>query len=167
MLRSGAMSPNDPLPFLLPVARRDTLDDRGARSITYRVDGLLHLEETGLVLEWAATERIQRVSLTSIRTDHEDLPLETLEMPLSWIAEARLVGGWWMPRLELRARRLDAFDGVPSAGAGVLRLRIGRRYRRQAAEMVAAIDLARTRAALEATGNPPRLEGQDGHPTPA
>ncbi len=160
------MPPRAPLPFLLPVPRYDTLDHRGARSITYRVDGLLQLEEDRLALEWVETERIQQVSLTGVRTNRESLPREVLEVPLTWIAEARLVGGWWMPRLELRAHRLDAFDGLLSGCAGVLRLRIPRRYRRQAAAMVAAINLARIAFALGATGAMPRLEEQGGWQPP-
>jgi hypothetical protein len=50
--------------------------------------------------------------------------------------------------LVLRARRLDAFEGMPGGKTAALILQIGRRYRKQAKALVAAIELARETAAL-------------------
>jgi hypothetical protein len=141
------MSQIEPLPFLLRYPRQDTLDSRGARSIRYRVDGLLHLDVALLTVEWAEVQEIQRVSLTGIGTDLHALSRDAVEVPLSLISEVRL-RGWWAPRLELRGRRLDAFDGIPGARPGALTLRIPRRYRAVAATFAAALERARTAAEL-------------------
>jgi hypothetical protein len=61
---------------------------------------------------------------------------------LTWLTEVRLTR-FPARRLKLRARRLDAFDGVPAARPGNISLRIRRRDRHLAAAMVEAIEEAR------------------------
>ncbi len=142
----------EPLPFLLRYPRQDSLDSRGAHSIRYRVDGLLHLDASALTVEWAEVQEIQRVSLSGIGSDEHALPRDAVEVPLTLIGEVR-VRGWWAPRLELRGRRLDAFDGIPGARPGALTFRIPRRCRAQAAAFAAA--LGRARAAEELVHSSP------------
>ncbi|MDH3290220.1 MAG: hypothetical protein OEO20_01805 [Gemmatimonadota bacterium] len=137
---------NYPLPFRLKVPGEDTLDMRGARSVSYRLDGLLHVAADLLTFEWAATRRTQRVSLTGVKDEAEDSPIGTLEVPRSSIARAQLRGGWWAPRLQLWAGRIDAFDGIPGARPGMLTLRIHRRDRGHARAMAEAIAQAGTEA---------------------
>lgn len=142
------MTPIESLPFHLRVPGEDVVDLQGARSVSYRVEGLLHFVGATLTLEWAGTRTTQRASLTRMGTEVEPLPLELLEVPASWLAEVRLRGGWWLPRLELRARRLDAFDALPAARPGVASLRVRRRHLALARAMAAAIEAARAEALL-------------------
>ncbi len=139
VLRCTAMSLNDPLPFRLKITGEDTLDWRGARSISYRLDGLLHLVGEMLTFEWAATRHTQRVSLSGVKDEVDESPVGTIEIPRRWIARARVRGGWWAPRLQLWAQRIDAFDGIPGARPGTLTLRIHRHDRTHAHAIAEAI----------------------------
>ncbi len=127
---------------------QDVIDAEGIWSISYRGVGLLHLDEGILTLEWAATRRTERVAVTGVGTDVERSPIATLEVPVEWIAGVRLRGGWWLPRLELRGRRLDVFEGIPGARPEVVRLRIRRRDRAHARAFAAAIESALLKSAL-------------------
>jgi len=147
------MPPVEPLPFRIPVKGEDVIDFGGIRSVSYRVEGLLHLADDVLEFEWTATERTERVSLTGIGTDVDQSPIGTLEVQAGWIAEVRLRGGWWRPRMAFRARRLDAFQGMPGARPGTVTLKIPRRYRKEAKALVAAIDQARAAAPLPSPEN--------------
>lgn len=150
-----------PLPFRLRVPGQDVIDTEGVWSISYRGEGLLHLGEETLTFEWATTRRTERVAITGVGTDVEHSPIGTLEVPVDWITGARLRGGWWWPRLELRARRLDAFEGFPGGRPGVVTLKIRRRDREQAREMIAAIDRDRGAGPLPGGDGAPRLGGHD------
>lgn len=136
----------DPLPFRLHIPGKDTIDSSGVRSVSYRSEGRLHLMDDALILEWSATETVERVATDGIGTDVDHSPIGTCEVPVSWLAEARILGGLWWWWLRLRARRLDAFDGVPGARPGWLRLRVRRRDREHAkafAEALNAVSAAR------------------------
>jgi hypothetical protein len=133
----------EPVPFQLALPGRDTLGFDGARSVSYRVHGLLHLEGDTFTFEWSTARHVEHVSLTRVHVDDHATPPELLDVPVTWIADARVTGGWWAPRLVLRARRLDAFDGVPGAEPGSVALRIARRDRAIAAAMVDALTAAR------------------------
>lgn len=135
----------DPVPFRLRLAGEETLDTRGIRSVSYKVQGLLHLEGDTLALEWAVDQSTESVGLGGVSTDVEKFDYEELVVPLTWLTEVRLTRGP-LRRLILRARRLDAFDGVPAARPGTIALRIRRRDRHLAAAMVEAIDDARVQA---------------------
>ncbi len=41
-----------PLPFKLSATGRDSMGLDGIESVSYQSDGLLHLTDTGLLLEW-------------------------------------------------------------------------------------------------------------------
>ena len=153
--------PPEPLPFRLGMAGEDTVDSRGARSVSYKVDGMLHLEGDSLTLEWAVDKTTENVGLGGISTDVEKFDYEEITLHLTWLTEARLTGGFMSPRrLRLRARRLDAFDEVPGARPGRIALRIRRRDRHIAAAMVAAIREARIDA-LEYTDPELLAEGDN------
>ncbi len=145
------MPPTDPLAFRLKVPGEDTLDSRGARSISYRLDGLLHLVGDMLTFEWAATRRTQLVSLGGVKDQVDESPIGAVQVPQRWITRAQVRGGWWAPRLQLRARRIDAFDGIPGARPGTLTLRIRRRDRAHANAIARVI--APLRAAAVPTGD--------------
>jgi len=155
------MSPVEPLPFRIGVPGEDIIDVSGIRSVSYRVEGLLHLVHGTLIFEWSATEKTKRVAFTGISTLVDESPFGGREVPVGWIAEARLRGGWWWPQLVLRARRLDVFEGMPGGKTGALILRIGRRFRQQAKALVAAIELAHETAPLPPTEPLTELDGSD------
>lgn len=119
----------NPLPFRLKPAGSDSVAWEGIESVSYRVDGLLRVADQSVILEWTGKRTTQQVSFEKIGTDVDELPSEWFELPFGRIAGAWVVGGWWWPRLELRARRLEDFDGVPATHGVTLRLRIHRRDR--------------------------------------
>jgi len=141
----------DPLPFRLPVSGEETLDWRGVRSVSYRVEGLLHLENNYLVFEWSGTRNVEKVGVSGVVDKKDQLPHEALDVSVNWITEVRLRGGWWAPRFHLRARRLNAFDPMPSARPGAIKLKVRRRDRALAQEMGVAIELAMAEARLAET----------------
>jgi hypothetical protein len=131
----------------------------GIRSVSYQLHGLLHLEADVATFEWSTVRHSERVSLTSVKVEDDASEPELIEIPAAWIADATLQGRWWRPRLVLRGRRLDAFDGVPGAGPGTVTLRVRRRDRALAGAMVAAIaGAARAWALGEDQAPPPLLE---------
>ena len=137
------MNPIEPLPFRLKVAGRDAVDAEGVWSISYRLDGLLHLADETITLEWAATRHTQQVSFSGVRDEVDHSPVGRVDIPLDWITRVQLRRGWWGRRLQLWAGRLDAFDGVPGARAGTVTLRIHRRDRDHARAIAAAISAHR------------------------
>ncbi len=150
------MSP-DPLPFRLHPTGRDTIGFEGIESVSYRLDGNLLLSDASVTLEWTGIRTTQQVSFDKVGTDDDALPLEWFDLPFERIAGAWVIGGWWRPRLELRARGLDDFNGVPSARGVTLALRIRRRDRGLARAI--ASEIAARVATVSAVEGPPQLGG--------
>jgi hypothetical protein len=138
-----------PLPFFIKLPGEDTVDFTEIRDVERRADGLLHLLDDAIVLEWAVTEKVDQVGLANISSTTETFAAEELEVPLTWLASAELLGGILRPRVLLRARGLGVFEGVPGAKADRLELRYARADRFVALEMVRAI--TETMAALPTT----------------
>ena len=132
--------PLKPLPFRLTPTGRDTFAFEGIESVSYRLDGILYLADQSVTLEWTGTRRTEQVSLDKVGTVVDELPLEWLELPFDRLAAAWVIGGWWWPRLELRARGVEDFEGVPAARGITLRLRIHRRDRALALEIASEIE---------------------------
>jgi hypothetical protein len=132
--------PRDPLPFRLSVPGRDTIGFEGIKSVSYRADGLLHLHDEGITLEWTETRTIDEVSLENIGTNVDASAADGLEVPMSRLAGAWVIGGWWWPRLELRARGLEDFQYVPGVRGVTLSLRIHRRDRELARAIAREIE---------------------------
>lgn len=118
-----------PLPFTISAPGRDSMGLDGIESVSYKSDGLLHLTDDGLLLEWTETRTSEKFSLERIGTDVTSFEAEALELPWHRLAGAWVIGGWWRPRLELRATTLDDFAGAPGARGVTLVLRIQRRDR--------------------------------------
>ena len=121
-----------PLPVQLNEAPSTTVERTKVETVSYRTEGLLHITDWGVVLEWNKTRTTQRVSMVGeVATDVEELPGETVEVPIDGIAEVRLIGGWWRRRreLEVRVKGLDFLRGVPGAQGVTLRLGFERRDR--------------------------------------
>ncbi len=143
-LACPVMSHSSPLPFRIGVPGYDSIDSQGAVSISIKLEGLLHVLDDVVSIEWRATRSVESVSLSGITDEVDQSPVGTCDIPVSLISEARLRGGWWAPRLELRATRLDAFEEIPSAQNGTAKLRIQRRDREKARAVCAAIHNARS-----------------------
>lgn len=125
-------------------------------SVSYHADGLLQVSDEGIVLEWRETRTVDQVSLEKIGTDVDQVAEDYIEVPMSRLAGAWLIGGWWWPRLELRARGFEDFQDVPGARGVTLTLRIQRRDRALARAMADEI-----MAALAGAARPAALsEGQ-------
>ncbi len=135
----------EPVPFRLRLAGEDTISPLGVRTVSYKVQGLLHLEGDTLALEWAVDQSTENVGIGGISTDVKKFDYEELVVPLTWLTEVRLTR-FPSRRLKLRARRLDAFYGVPTARPGSIALRIRHRDRHLARAMVEAIEEARVEA---------------------
>ncbi len=127
-----------PLPFRLKIPDEDTLDMRGVRSVSYQLEGLLHLEGETLTFEWAATRHTETVSLRGVKDYVDESPIGTVQVPRSAITRV-VLRGRLMPRLHLWAKRIDAFNGIPSARPGALTLRLRRQDRDLARAMADAI----------------------------
>jgi hypothetical protein len=128
-----------PLPFFIKLPGEDTVDFTEIRDVERRADGLLHLLEDAILLEWAVTEKVEQVGLANISSTTETFAAEEVEIPLAWLASAELVGGILRPRLLLRARGLGVFAEIPGAKADRLELRYTRADRLVAVEMTRAI----------------------------
>jgi len=137
----------EPLPFRIDIPDQGTIDSTGVRSVKYRIEGLLQLVGGTLAFEWNAVETIDRVGLGGVHTDVDESPIGRREVPLDWISQVRLRGGWLRPQLVLRARRLDAFVGMPGRKQATLILQVGRRFRRHAKALLTEIESARKAAA--------------------
>jgi len=120
------MPPLEPLPFRIPVPGDDRVGLGGVQSISWKIEGLLHHEGDRLVFEWGGTRSVQKVSLGETVDRVEPLEPGVLEVPIEWIAGARLKGLFGRAALVLRARRLEAFDGLPAAAGGDVKLRFRR-----------------------------------------
>ena len=133
------MSLNDPLPFRIKISGEDTVDSRGVRSVSYRLDGLLQVSDEVLTLEWRATRHTQHVEMGNVTDEVDESPVGTMQIPRDLVSRAQVKGGVWRPRLQLWARKIDAFDAIPRARPGTLTLRIRRRDRGNAKAIAEAL----------------------------
>jgi len=148
----------DALPFRIRVPGHDAIDSQGIVSISIKLEGILSVDRDLVSLEWTAKRQIESVSTDGIREEVDHSPVGTCDVPASILLDARLRGGWWAPRLELRASRIDAFGGLPTAEGGIAKLRIRRRDRDTARAICAAIETAKL-LPVSADTDPPLLQG--------
>lgn len=154
------MDSDIPLPFRLEIPDDDSLELGGMRSVSYKVDGLLHLGNDALTFEWVARRQIERIGFTGVKKEEDESPVGRARVPLDVITRVRLRGGWWAPRLDVYARQLEAFEDIPSARPGIVTLRIRRADRGIAAAMVHAIQTTRAAVPPE-TDTPPAIGSGD------
>jgi hypothetical protein len=148
------------LPFRIKIPADSRFVGMKARDTIRRVEGLLRLAGSSLTIEWSQTTEVTEVGW-SVETNRETLPPEFVRLPLAHLAEIELHDRWWWPRLELRTTALSALASVPGAAGGRLLLRLARRDRAIAAELVANVRLAQAEQALEAAENSPLLPPMD------
>lgn len=151
----------EPLPFSLRVPKRDRVTLLGFESVKSQVTGLLHFEEDTLIFEWQIREKTERFGFEGIGNEYETLPTEAIEVPAEWIAEIRVRSFVVINFIQFRARRLDAFDGMPTAGGGLITLRIAMKDRHAIPGMVAAIEGARNALPYRAPGATRQLPAAD------
>lgn len=144
------MSHPAPLPIRIKVAGEESMDLAAIRDVTTRVEGLLHLEEGQLLLEWIISTKVEEVRLLSVTQERETSEPQFAELPLDALVSITLAGGILAPHLLLRARSLRLFDGIPGAKGAELAVHYARRDRLHAVAMLHAID-----AALQAAGEGP------------
>ena len=116
------------LPFRFAVAGEDRLEAGRILSISFKVEGLAHLDHDVLHLEWAGTESVDDVNGLGVSSTVNALPHEEVELPREVLGGARLRWRYVAPRLVLSGRRLDTFDGLPGAQPGRLVLKVRRRH---------------------------------------
>ena len=82
------MHPDVPLPFRLKIPERDSLELSGFRSVSYDMDGLVHVDGDALSFEWVARRHTERIGLTGIREDVEESPVGHAQAvsPAAWAA---------------------------------------------------------------------------------
>ncbi len=136
------MSNPAPLPFRIKLPGEDSVFFTEVRDVARRADGLLHLLDDAILLEWAVTESVDEVGIGNVSSTTETFAAEEIEIPLVWLASAELIGGILRPRMLLRARGLGVFADVPGAKADRLELSYARADRFVAVEMAAAIKAA-------------------------
>ncbi len=141
--------PTPTLPFRIKVPGDSRFVGMTATDTSHRVEGLLRLGDSSLTIEWAQTTEVTEVGW-NVETTRETRPPELVRLPLAHLAEVELRDRWWRPRLELRATAITALASIPGAAGGRLVLRLARRDRAIAAELVANIRLALAELALEA-----------------
>jgi hypothetical protein len=138
----------DVLTFSLPIPSQPG-PGRGVRRRAGRLEGLLHLSESGLVLEWSGSVEVVQVSGPEVRTRVEAVPATRREIPFERLADVAL-RGWWRPWLEVRTADLEALEGVPAAASGKLSVRLRRADRRAAQHLVVGVRDGIADAALRA-----------------
>jgi hypothetical protein len=131
-----------PLPFRINLPGEDTVDFTEVRDVSRRADGLLHLLDGLLLLEWAVTESVDEVGLSNVSSTTETFEAEELDIPLEWLTGVELTGGILRPRVKLRARSLAVFADVPGAKGAELELHYRRADRLVAVAMHRAIEAA-------------------------
>jgi len=128
------------LPFTLRVPTRDALTLSQVTSTKYRFQGRLRLADRVLEIEWRGTAVVEEVGMLGVAEETLTLPHEAITLPVENIAAARLLGGWWRPRIEITSTDLTSLRIVPSEDGGRVCFWIARSDRGRAAELVASLN---------------------------
>jgi hypothetical protein len=152
------------VPFALTPPKEVNVNGGHVLSREYQVRGVARLEIDRLTLEWSGSIEIVEVTGGSARQLRESVPAQRLVLPLTRVASIELRGRWWRPYIELRTTGLGPLELVPTASAGHVLLRIARRDRHAAADLVSHVQLGMADLALheaEAGGDSPRAPSTD------
>lgn len=145
------------LPFRLKAASETQVAPWHTRTVSYRIHGLARVEDGHVVLQWSGAAEVIEVKGTGTRVKKETLPVRTVTLPVTRVAQLALAGRWWRWRVVLRATDLAALAEVPGARDGALTLWIARRDRAIAAELIINLEIQQADAALAAAEEPPPL----------
>ena len=135
--------------FILRVPRRKQIRGLGVTKTSFRFHGQLRLEGSLLHVEWLGTMRTRTVQMFNVTDETEGLPNESLDLWVSDIHSARLVGRWH-PRVVISERRIGALGLVPSELQGEVTFRVARQDRGAAKRFVRALSEAIAAGAHEA-----------------
>ncbi len=130
------------LPFTLRMPSQDHSADGLTSWSAFKVPGLLHFDDSELLLEWEVTATTDEVDGLEVRSEVVPLPAEALRVPLGRLRGVRASTGWWRPCIHLIGSDLTVFFGVPGQQQGQVRLFVARADRRLAAETAARIEAA-------------------------
>jgi hypothetical protein len=153
------MSCPAPLPFRIKVPDEESVELTGVRSVTTKVEGLLHIDTDRLILEWAVTRTVEEVGLSGVKEETDTFAPEEAEVPLDWLSGVSLAGGILFPRVVLRGRGLRVFDGIPGAKGPELALHYRRADRLLAVTVVRAVEALLEGPPLGDTTDPLLLRG--------
>ncbi|HEU4631460.1 MAG TPA: hypothetical protein VFS08_17030 [Gemmatimonadaceae bacterium] len=107
-----------------------------------RVVGLARLEPDALVVQFAESRHVVHVlAAGGVEQRRESDVVSDRRIPLEAISGARVAWGLLGPRLVVTTSDLRALAGMPGANGAELRLRIARRHRTAASELVAELQL--------------------------
>ena len=103
-----------------------------------KVQGLAHLDEHGLQLQFSTCDALFGVLKSGTRT---------LRIPFSALQSVRYSAGWFwgMPRIELRVRDLAALKELPESEQGRVTLHMSWRDRHDGRAFAADLELLRSR----------------------
>jgi len=128
------------------------------------VQGLAHLDEQGLSLQFSTRDALFGVLKSSTRT---------LRIPFAALQSVRYSAGWFwlMPRIELRARDLDVLRQLPESEQGHVTLHMRWRDRHDGRAFAADLELLRSRHRIlqldrsieQMAGPPPMPEAVGAH----
>jgi hypothetical protein len=113
-----------------------------------RVMGMLRLEEERLVVQTTELRKQVRVSDAGYQEVTETDDVSERLIPLASVADAHLRRRWLGWELLLTGADLRAFAGLPGAAGLEMRLRVERRHRAAAADLVATLRLQLAELAL-------------------
>ena len=136
----------DSLAFRLELPSEDVSIEQGnIHSVSVRIEGMLHVTNGRVIMEWMGTKAIHDVSSSasrpSVSVTTEPVPREQYEFPAAAVIAATVRGRWWRPRLELSIASLEARGRVPGVRDGMLTLRIRRRDMARARAIASLLDL--------------------------
>ena len=151
------------LPFALE-RPGETAPDGRTLARSYQVRGTARLEGDRLTLEWSGSIEIREKRAGSVRTLRESVPAQRLVLPVARIASIELRRRWFRPYVELCTAGARPLDLVPTAADGRVLLRLARRDRRAAAELVSHVRQEMADLALrdaESSRKRPRAPSRD------
>jgi len=136
------------VPFWLALDK-ETMVDRGrVQSKEFQVRGVARMEGDRLTLEWSGSIEITEIQGGNVRNLRQSVPAQRLVLPAVRIANIELRSRWWKPYIELRTTGIGPLELVPSASGGRVLLRITRRDRAAARDLVSHVQLEIADAAL-------------------
>ena len=125
-----------------------------------RVLGMLRLDDERLVVQTSELRKHVRVSDAGYQEVTEADDVAERAIPVAAVADAQLRRRWLGWELLLTGADLRAFAGLPGAHGLELRLRVARRHRAAAAELVASLRLQIAELALRRAEAAPPLPGR-------
>lgn len=149
------------VPFWLTLGKETNIDRGRVQTKQLQARGLARMEGERLTLEWSGSIEIVEIQGSNVRNLRQSVPAQRLVLPAARIALIELRGRWWKPHIELRTTGIGPLELVPTAVAGRVLLRIGRRDWGAARELVTHVQLEMVDVALKDAEGPQLGRGQN------